>query len=181
VTRQVFAIVLVGAVLAACAAPVRSPTPPPSQTASPASLATPSPAPSISLSPSAAESPSISCISDQTDADGRPLADECPSAIVAVEALVARLGPIAQIRIDPGPFECGDLWPGVGSPAMCFGAAIFPGLAMHGWASFLGTGKVAAIALQRSSLQRSRVGPPFGPWQARIVTLVVPPAGWVMP
>jgi hypothetical protein len=113
--------------------------------------------------------------------DRTPLADECPSAIAALEALVTRLGPIARIRIEPGLFDCGNLWPGVGTPPACFGAAIFPGLAMHGWASFLGTGKVAAIALQRSSLQRSRVGPPFGPWQARIVTLVVPPAGWVMP
>jgi hypothetical protein len=109
------------------------------------------------------------------------LADECPSANVAVEALVARLGAIDQIRIDPGPFECGNLWPGVGSPAMCFAVAIFPGLAMHGWASFLGTGKVAAIALRRSSLERSSVGPPFGPWQASIAAFVVPPAGWVMP
>lgn len=181
-TRQVFAVVLV-ALLAACAAPVRSPTPPPSQTASPASLATPSHVPSPS--PSAAASPFINCVSDQTDATGGVLADECPTASVAVEALVARLGSIARVRIDPGPFECGELWPGVGSPAVCFGAAIFPGLTMHGWASFLGTGKVAAIALQRSSLQRSpvgsRVGPPFGPWQASIAMYVVPPAGWVMP
>jgi hypothetical protein len=131
-------------------------------------------------------SPSIVCISDQTDANGRSLADECPSAIAAVEVVVARLGPVAQIRIDPGPFGCGELWPGVGSPIVCFGAAaIFPGLTMHGWVSFLGVSKVAAISLERSSLERSpvgaRVGPPFGSWQARIVTFIVPPGGWMMP
>ena len=109
------------------------------------------------------------------------MADECPSAIVAVEALVARLGPIVRVRIDPGPFECGDLWPGVGTPPACFGPAILPGLAMHGWAAFLGMGKVAAISLERSSLEPKSVTAPFGPWKATIAALVVPPAGWVMP
>ena len=180
---KAFAAVLVCALAIGCTAPLPPSAPTPSPTPPPASLPSPTQttSPSTSAAPSAAASPSITCISDQTDANGRPLADECPSAIVAVEALVGRLGSLARIRIDPGPFECGNLWPGVGSPPQCFGPVVFPGLAMHGWARFQGTGKVAAIALQRSSLQRSRVGPPFGPWQARIVTLVVPPAGWVMP
>jgi hypothetical protein len=124
-------------------------------------------------------------VSDHYNATGGVLADECPTAIVTLKTLAAQLGSIVRIRIDPGPFECGELWPGVGSPPLCFGSAIFPGLTMHGWASFLGTSKVAAIALQRSSLQRSqvgpRVGPPFGPWQASIASFVVPPAGWLMP
>ena len=109
------------------------------------------------------------------------MADECPSAVVAVEALVARLGPIVRVQVDRGPFECGDLWPGVGSPPMCYGSLIVRGSTMHGWASFLGADKVAAIALQRSSLERNSVGPPFGPWKARLAAFVVPPAGWVMP
>ena len=180
---KALAAVLRWTLAAGCAAPLPPSALTPLSTQPPASLPSPTQSitPSASPTPSAAASPSITCVSDHTSATGTPLADECPSAIAALEALVTRLGPIARIRIEPGLFDCGNLWPGVGTPPACFGAAIFPGLAMHGWASFLGTGKVAAIALQRSSLQRSRVGPPFGPWQARIVTLVVPPAGWVMP
>jgi len=100
---------------------------------------------------------------------------------VTFEAVAARLGSIARIRVDPDPFECGDLWPGVGSPPICFGVVILPGLAMHGWASFVGTDKVAAIALRRSSIGPYSVGAPFGPWQGSLEAFVVPPAGWVMP
>ena len=78
---------------------------------------------------------------------------------MAVEELVARLGPIARIRIDPSFFECGQLWPGVGSPPLCFEPAIIPGLAMHGWVSIVGTDKVAAISLYRSPIDANSVTP----------------------
>jgi len=120
-------------------------------------------------------------VSASHSATGGVLADECPSAIVTFDAVAARLGSIARIRIDPDPFQCGDLWPGVGSPPLCFGPMILPGRAMHGWASFVGTDKVAAIALGRSAIGPYSVGASFGPWQGSLEAFVVPPAGWVMP
>jgi hypothetical protein len=143
--------------------------------------AAPSPpvTPSGSPSPSPAASPSITCLSDQTN--------ECPSAIVALEALVARLGPIDRAWIAPGYFECGQLWPGVGSPQTpppisdtCYGL-IPAGFAMHGWASFAGTEKVAAISLDRSPIQPNSLSPAFGPWRATLAAFDVPPSGWTMP
>ena len=108
------------------------------------------------------------------------MADECPTAIIAFEAVAARLGTIARVRIEAGDFDCGDLWPGVGSPPICFGPFILPGSAMHGWASFVRTDKVAAITLRRSPTGPNSVAA-FGPWHGSLETFVVPPAGWVMP
>jgi hypothetical protein len=109
------------------------------------------------------------------------MADECPTAIIAFEAVAARLGTIARVRIEPGDFDCaGHLWPGVGSPPICFGPLILPGSAMHGWASFVGTDKVAAIALRRSPTgPNSDVA--FGPWHGSLRAFIVPPTGWSMP
>jgi hypothetical protein len=42
---------------------------------------------------------------------------------------------------------------------------------MHGWVSFVGTAKVAAIELHRT---------PGHPWTAVRRAFVVPPAGWAM-
>jgi len=178
-----FAAVLICALAIGCAAPQPTSAPTPSSTPPPVSLPTPTPTvvSSASGTPSPVPSPSVNCVSDHTSASGAPLADECPSAIAAIDVLVARLGPIEQIRIEPGPFDCGDLWPGVGTPPACFGPAIFPGREMHGWAGFLGSAEVAAISLERSSLEPKSVTAPFGPWKATIAALVVPPAGWVMP
>ena len=107
--------------------------------------------------------------------------DPCPPAIAAVRAVIEPLGrPIARIVLQPQPFECGDLWPGVGSPAICFGPLVLPGTTMHGWVSFVGSPKVAAVSLR---LQPA-TGPspvPSSMWVATIAAFEVPPAGWVMP
>ncbi len=111
---------------------------------------------------------------------GGSTTDECRTAIIVFEAVAARLGGIAEARIEPGYFDCGDLWPGVGSPPACIGERIPPGTAMHGWASFEGTDNVAAITLARS-LTGQLPSASFGPWQGRVEAFVVPPVGWVMP
>lgn len=103
----------------------------------------------------------------------------CPSALAAVQAVVAPLGlPMSQIRIQPGPFQCGVLWPGVQSPVVCFGPAIVPGASMHGWVAFVESTKVAAVGLYRTPPQGST---PAGPWKASVVAFTVPPDGWLMP
>lgn len=135
-----------------------------------------------SPAPSPAASPSITCVPELvTLPSGPSMPDECPTAIIAFEAVAARLGTLARIRIEPGTFDCADLWPGVGSPPICFGAFILAGSAMHGWASFVGTDKVAAIALRRSPIGPIPQATSFGPWVGPLSAFVVPPAGWVMP
>ncbi len=115
---------------------------------------------------------------------GSPIPIEsCPDAIAAVRAVVAPLGlPIARIYLVGGRFQCGDLWPGSGSPPVCFEPFYLPGTAMHGWAAFFGTDNVAAVALTRILPSPSPVTPlPGWPWQAHLLAFVVPPPGWVMP
>jgi hypothetical protein len=63
---------------------------------------------------------------------------------------------------------------------ICFGPLVMPGTTMHGWVSFTGSAKVAAVSLH---LQPA-TGPSPAPspmWVATIVAFQVPPAGWVMP
>ena len=101
------------------------------------------------------------------------------AAIAAVRAVVARLAlPITQIYIEPGPFECGVIWPGLQSMPICFGVAVIPGTSMHGWVAFTGTAKAAAVSLFRAPPAGTT---PSGPWQATIVAFVAPPTGWTMP
>jgi len=108
--------------------------------------------------------------------------DPCPAALAAVRALVAPLGfPIARIYLAPEPFVCGDLWPGVGSPMVCFGPLILPGRDMHGWVAFNGTAKIAAVTLDRPFPPDGSPTASAPPWQASLAAFVVPPAGWVMP
>ena len=109
------------------------------------------------------------------------MTDECPTAIIAFEAVAARLGTIARVRIEPGYFDCGgDIWPGAGSPPACFGVLRLPGSAMHGWANFEGSDEVAAITLTRTLIGQLPTTS-FGPWQGHVEAFVVPPVGWVMP
>src|SRR5712691_6981434 len=123
---KMFAIALLCTLLAGCAAPTPSRTP----------LASP------------AASPAIACMSEHVDLpSGGPMKNECPTAIVAFEAVAARLGTSARLRIEPSDFACADLWPGVGSARPCMQVMRQPGSEMHGWASFAGPDKVAAISL----------------------------------
>jgi hypothetical protein len=109
--------------------------------------------------------------------------DPCPGAILAVELAVAPVRlPIRRVVIEPGPFYCDVLWPGVGSPRVCAGFMVRPGQFMHAWASFVGSTKVAAVALGLDFPED--VNAPDAtrpPWNATLVTVETPPAGWVLP
>lgn len=176
-------MVLGAAMLAACApAPSPSPTAQPSVAPSPP----PSPSPLVTPTPSipspgpAAET--VTCVPFTGQLPDGLEGDPCPSAVAAVRAIVEPLGfPIARIYIEPGPFTCGnDLWPGVKSPPVCFGAIVIPGTRMRSWVSFVGTDKVAAVALNRQVPGRASPST-VPPWTGVLEDFVVPPAGWVMP
>jgi hypothetical protein len=166
--------------VAACAGPAPSPSDQ-TPTATPAVSAPGTPAP---LTPAPTATPSA-----ETDVCVPELmksvyigSDPCPPAIAAVRAVIAPLGlPIARIVLQPQPFGCGrDLWPGVASPLVCFGVMVISGTTMHGWVSFTGSAKIAAVSL---GLQPA-AGPSPAPspvWVAAIEAFQVPPAGWVMP
>lgn len=161
--------------ISACASPVPTGTPTPPSSA--AVVATPTlPAPSPTPSASSVPSPSgqtVTCLPEIAPLPSGLQGDPCPSAIAAVRVVVASLGlPIARMHIEPGPFLCGDLWPGVGSPIICAGTPVIPGTSMHGWVTFVGTDKVAAAEVHRV---------PSHPWTPALRAFVVPPAGWVMP
>jgi hypothetical protein len=163
--------------LSACASPLPTGTPTPTPASTEAvvaapTLPTPSPTPSASSIPSPSAS-TVTCLPETAPLPSGLQGDPCPSAIAAVRAVVASLAlPIARMHIEPGPFGCGDLWPGFGSPVICFGPIILPGTSMHGWVRFVGTAKVAAVELHRT---------PSRPWTPALRAFVVPPAGWVMP
>lgn len=109
--------------------------------------------------------------------------DACPSAILAVELAVAPVRlPIVRIVIEPGPFFCDVLWPGAASSPPCYGPAVRPGQFMHAWAGFSGSPKVAVVALGLN-LPPDIDGPGTTrpPWRATLVTVAIPPDGWVMP
>jgi hypothetical protein len=166
---------LLGLVILAGCASTPSPTPSPS-TASPAS----SPSPASSSSPAPAASALVTCLPETGPLPSGFGGDPCPSAIAAIRAVVAPLRlTIARLRIEPGPFECGDLWPGVGTPPACR-PPVIPGRDMHGWVSFVGTDRVAAVALVRQLPDGALASTP-GPWQATLLELEDPPGGWVMP
>jgi hypothetical protein len=166
--------------VAACASPVPSPaasTP----TSTPATSATGTPAPVTPPPTATPPAETDACVAEPMKTVYIGI-DPCPPAIAAVRAVVAPLGlPVARMVLQPRPFACGrDLWPGVESPMVCFGVLVIAGTTMHGWVSFTGSAKVAAVSLR---LQPA-TGPSPAPspmWVATIVAFQVPPAGWVMP
>jgi hypothetical protein len=185
-TMKPFAIALVSALLVACA-----PGPSPTMTATPSVNPSPS-APSSPRASPAAPSPSLPTSKPAETAicapETRPLPsalrDPCPSAIAAIRAVVEPLGqPIARIYLEPDPFECEVLWPGIMSPPpqVCMSPLILPGRWMHGWVSFSGTDKVAAVELARDLPVSGAIPSPVPPWKASVVAFIVPPAGWSMP
>jgi hypothetical protein len=186
--RQLAALLIL-VTLSACASPAPTVAPASTQPPAPSVSPSPSPPPSQPLqtspspppSPTASPSPSasVSCVPEPAEVAPGGSGDPCPSALAAVEAVVAPLGlPVSQIRIQPGPFQCGVLWPGVQSPVVCFGPVIVPGASMHGWVAFEGTAKIAAVGLSRTPPNGSV---PAGPWKAAVVAFAVPPDGWAMP
>jgi len=175
--------------LAACASPAPSPSAQtPTATSTPAASAAGMPA-TVTPTPAPVTPPPTATPPAETDVCvPEPMktvyigGDPCPPAIAAVRAIVAPLGlPVARTVLQPRPFGCGpDLWPGVTSPDVCFGVLVISGTTMHGWVSFTGAAKVAAVSLR---LQPA-TGPSPAPspmWVATIAAFQVPPAGWVMP
>ena len=108
--------------------------------------------------------------------------DPCPDAVFAVTAAVAPVRlPADSIVIEPGPFYCDVIWPGVGSPPACYGPIVRPGQFMHGWVSFVGSDKVAAVMLGLDLPgDLDQPGATRPPWHATLVATEIPPAGWVM-
>jgi len=165
------AAALLCAVLAGCAAPLPSAT----TTAAPTASATPTPQPSLAAR--CVPWPLTSSVPD----------DPCPTAIVAADDVVAPLGlPIARLTMAPGYFGCGDPWLTPGSPAPgCPVDVTPPGQWMHGWVSFVGSPKVAAVLLGRplpiAPGPSGTLSPSPAPWQATVRAFDVPPAGWAFP
>jgi len=130
-----------------------------------------------------APTPAVSCAGEVTPLPSLLASDPCPDAILAVQLAVAPVRlPIERLVVEPGPFYCDVLWPGIGSPAACFGVSVRPGQFMHGWASFRGSDEVAAVMLGLDL--PDDLGAPGAtrpPWHATLVTVETPPAGWVMP
>lgn len=162
--------------VAACVSPVPSPT---------ALVATMSPEPSPGSTPSASPSPplvTVRCVPEGAALPSPFDADPCPDALGAATAAVAPTGlPIRRIALEPGPFGCAGPWPGVGSPVICLDALVIAGTHMHGWVAFIGSDKVAAVELSRPYPTSDPGYPAGSPWTARVVTVAIPPAGWVMP
>ena len=175
-SRSVGAVLMVALLCAACTTALSSPSATPSATpsSSPSSSPAPQPSAAITCVPWAVSLPSDVAA-----------ADPCPSVITAVEAVVAPLGlPIARLYVEPGLFPCGELWPGLPSTnPICPDVMLPPGTAMHGWVSFAGSDKVAAVQLfrQPSLITTENPMPSPWPWQATLRAFAVPPAGWVMP
>jgi hypothetical protein len=161
--RLRLAIALIALVGAACSPTNPKPSPP----------ATTPPATTID----------IACTPERAEVVPALRGDPCPGAITAVELAVAPVRlPIRQIVIEPGPFYCDDVWPGVGSQPACYGGLVLPGQYMHAWATFERSDEVAAVMLGRdipSNLEVPAAQPI--PWSATLVTVEVPPAGWSMP
>jgi hypothetical protein len=180
---RLLTLAAVGALIlavAACASPAPSPSAQ-APAATPAASAPGTPPP-VTPPPTATPPTETDACVPEPAPSPYTLADPCPPAIAAVRAVVAPLGlPIARVVLQPRPFACGpDLWPGVASPAICFGILIIPGMTMHGWVSFTGSEKVAAVSLRlQGGLGPSPVPGPM--WSATLEAFEVPPAGWVMP
>ncbi len=99
--------------------------------------------------------------------------------IAAVHEALAPLGlSVARIVLQPDPFDC-LLWPGAESQIRCQPATI-PGTAMHGWVTFTGSDKVAAVSLSFQVSAGSSPAPSPS-WVATVAAFQVPPAGFVMP
>lgn len=151
--------------------------------------ATPSPAaasPALSAAPAATPLepvPTIRCTPETGPLTGMLASDPCPSAIVAVEAATAGIGvPMERIVIEPGPFYCNEVWPGVGSPRACSMFAIRPGQYMHAWVRFVESERIAAVMLGLDLPENvNEPGATRPPWSTTVVAVEVPPDGWVMP
>ena len=140
--------------------------------------------PSTTVAPSAtAFSPTVRCEPERSPLPSVLSNDPCPGAAFAVSLAIAPVRlPAKLIVIEPGPFYCDVIWPGVASPPACYGPIVRPGQFMHAWVSFTGSDKVAAVMLGLDLPNDLNLpGATRPPWSATLVAAEVPPAGWVMP
>ncbi|MBI3752307.1 MAG: hypothetical protein HY263_11705, partial [Chloroflexi bacterium] len=87
---------------------------------------------------------------------------------------------ITRIDVRPGPLDCGVIWPGAQSQAICLGAFVIPGRAMSAWVGFAETSKVAVVGLFRDFPFAS--APPSGSiWTATLLAYEVPPTACTWP
>jgi hypothetical protein len=127
--------------------------------------------------------PTVECTPERAEVVAALRGDPCPGAITAVELATAPVRlPIVRLVIEPGPFFCDNVWPGAGSPPICYGVLVIPGQFMHAWVAFTGSEAVAAVMLGRDLPPDfdSPAASPL-PWNATLVTVEVPPEGWVLP
>jgi len=109
--------------------------------------------------------------------------DPCPSAIVAVELAVATVRlPIERLLIEPGPLYCNVIWEGLGTSPVCYEPMIRAGQFMHAYVGFVSSAKVAVVMLGLDlPVDEVAPGATRPPWNTTVVTIAVPPTGWVMP
>lgn len=138
-------------------------------------------------SPTAAPTPgptaTVACREEPGDLALALTKPACPTAILAVALAVAAVPmPIERIVIEPGPFYCDVLWPGVQTVPVCRGYSVSPGQFMHAWVRFRGSPEVAVVMmgldLPEPVRDPERTRPP---WHTTLVTIEIPPTGWVMP
>lgn len=133
--------------------------------------------------PTTAQAAELACIAEAGPVPSALSSDPCPAAILAVELAVAPVRlPIQRIVVEPGPFYCNVIWPGVGTAPVCYEPFQRPGQFMHAWASFAKSSKVAVVMLGLDLPDDlDRPGSTRPPWNATLVAVEIPPAGWVMP
>lgn len=145
--------------------------------------------PSIPTSnPTAASSPAptatVACREEPGDLALALTKPACPTAILAAALAVATVPmPIDRIVVEPGPFYCDVIWPGVQTVPICRGGySVSPGQFMHAWVSFQDSPKVAVVMMGLDLPEPIRnPGRTRPPWQTTLVTVEIPPTGWVMP
>jgi len=133
--------------------------------------------------PSPAPTAVVECTEETTPLAPDLAGPACPTAILAVELAVAPVRlPIERIVIQPGPFYCDLIWPGAQTAMPCQGGSVQSGQFMRAWVGFVGSPKVAVVALGLD-LPETVAAPsrPRPPWQTTVVTVAVPPDGWLMP
>ena len=133
--------------------------------------------------PSAAPTARVECAAETGPLPSALASDPCPGAILAVDLAVAPVRlPIDRMVIEPGPFYCDVVWPGVGSMPPCYVPNVRPGQFMHAWVSFVHSSNVAAVMLGLDLPDDlDAPGATAPPWNATLVTVEIPPDGWVMP
>jgi hypothetical protein len=139
--------------------------------------------PTAAAEPLTQPAPSVRCTPDPGPLQPMLSSDPCPAAVAAVELAVRDLRmPLERIVIEPGPFFCNEIWPGVGSPRLCSMFGIQPGQWMHAWVRFADSDRIAAVMLGLDLPEKQREpGATRPPWLTTLVAVEVPPDGWVMP